>query len=105
MSWWECEEPWRLEERLIGTFSLPLNLMDNRGHPFHSTLAAIRKAAREKADSLAVLRPFQCGLLVPRGLFSLYVRLLLQRPIEQPPDCRAPSLEAVTESEVIHLLQ
>jgi GIY-YIG catalytic domain-containing protein len=56
VAWWECQEPWWLEERLIGTFSLPLNLMDNRGHPFHPRLSAKRKAAKERADSIEVLR-------------------------------------------------
>jgi GIY-YIG catalytic domain-containing protein len=53
VAWWECEEPWLLEDRLIGTLSLPLNLMGNRGHPFHPTLTAIRKAAKESARSVS----------------------------------------------------
>lgn len=39
-------EPWEIERQLLCTLSLPLNLRDNDGHPFRSTLGAIRSAAR-----------------------------------------------------------
>ncbi len=51
----EHEEPWVLEEDLIGRLCLPLNLDQNKKHPFHQTLSAMRKAARLAAESLPVL--------------------------------------------------
>ncbi|MBL9009232.1 MAG: hypothetical protein JNJ46_33540 [Myxococcales bacterium] len=42
-------EPWEIERQLLSATSLPLNLRDNDGHPFRSTLGAIRSAARARA--------------------------------------------------------
>lgn len=42
-------EPWANERQLLCALSLPLNLRDNDGHPFRSTLGAIRSAARTRA--------------------------------------------------------
>jgi hypothetical protein len=42
-------EPWESERQLLSSTSLPLNLRDNDGHPFRSTLGAIRSAARTRA--------------------------------------------------------
>jgi hypothetical protein len=44
-----CESPWDVEAGLISTVCLPLNLDQNRNHAFHSTLAALRRAAKERA--------------------------------------------------------
>jgi hypothetical protein len=48
--WIECENPWELEEELIANLTLPLNLDQNRRHPFHASLSALRSAARRLAD-------------------------------------------------------
>ena len=47
--WVPTEAPWDLEEELITSVPLPLNLDQNRGHPFHSTLSELRRAARREA--------------------------------------------------------
>jgi hypothetical protein len=39
ITWMVCDEPWKLEEYLIRTVSLPLNLDQNRHHLFHSKLS------------------------------------------------------------------
>ena len=33
-----CDEPWRIEEHIIRSVSLPLNLDQNRHHGFHPEL-------------------------------------------------------------------
>jgi len=53
--WIETAEPWLLEEKLIASVCLPLNLDQNRAHPFHATLSALRSEAKRRADSLPVL--------------------------------------------------
>jgi len=55
VAWVVDPEPWRLEEKLIGDLSLPLNLDLNKAHPFHDVLSGIRKSAKEKARSLPVV--------------------------------------------------
>lgn len=46
---WACDPaPWILEDHLIATLSLPLNLQGNAHHPFQSTLASIRRDARSR---------------------------------------------------------
>jgi hypothetical protein len=52
--WVATESPWELEEELISTLSLPLNLDQNRSHAFHVTLSAARRAARMRALELPV---------------------------------------------------
>jgi GIY-YIG catalytic domain len=54
VAWAAVEEPWIVEERLLSTVCLPLNLMGNT-HPFMSTLRRIRKAAKEVAQGLPVV--------------------------------------------------
>ena len=49
VNWVVFDEPWKLEERLIRSLSLPLNLRDNGTHPFHPVLSEIRRAAKERA--------------------------------------------------------
>ncbi|MFM8981280.1 MAG: GIY-YIG nuclease family protein, partial [Planctomycetia bacterium] len=49
VSWIEDAEPWRLEERLLATLSLPLNLDGNAHHAFHGPLTRLRAGARERA--------------------------------------------------------
>jgi len=53
--WLECSEPWVLESRVIKECDLPLNLDQNRNHPFHPRLSGLRAAARKRARELPVL--------------------------------------------------
>ena len=53
--WVVAREPWKPEEQLIHSLSLPLNLDHNQDHRFYSQLKAVRASAREKARSLPVL--------------------------------------------------
>jgi hypothetical protein len=53
--WVVCDEPWLLEEKLIGALNLPINLDQNRNHAFHSVLSELRRTARLKARTLPVL--------------------------------------------------
>ena len=55
VSWVVVDEPWKLEDHLIRTLSLPLNLQDNGKHPFHPVLTEIRRRARERARQLPIL--------------------------------------------------
>lgn len=52
--WLTCNEPWRVEEQLIRSVSLPLNLDQNRHHGFHSELSEKRRAAKARARELPV---------------------------------------------------
>ena len=58
IAWMVCDEPWKTEEYLIRTVSLPLNLDQNLHHLFHSKLSEIRRLAKARAKS--------CRLLVAR---------------------------------------
>ncbi len=53
--WKVCEEPWKLEEKLISTLHLPLNLDQNRKNEFFPVLSGLRKAARVRANALPIL--------------------------------------------------
>ena len=50
-------EPWVVEAEAIALADLPLNLDQNRGHPFHAYLAQLRSEARTRARQLPVLKP------------------------------------------------
>ena len=52
--WTPSRTPWTVEEALIETVLLPLNLDQNRRHPFHHVLSASRHEARERARDLPV---------------------------------------------------
>jgi hypothetical protein len=54
VAWYPTSTPWDLEEELIKSVSLPLNLSQNRRHAFHQTLAEARRNARYRADDLPV---------------------------------------------------
>lgn len=54
--WVDHPAPWEVEESLINTLSLPLNLAGNGEHPFHRTLSEIRRHSRERARRLPPLR-------------------------------------------------
>jgi hypothetical protein len=55
LAWHVCEQPWKLEEQLIATVDLPLNLDQNRRHGFHPELSRIRRDAKAKARELPIL--------------------------------------------------
>lgn len=55
VAWLTCGEPWRVEEELICSVSLPLNLDQNRNHSFHAQLTARRRAAKSRAQELTVV--------------------------------------------------
>lgn len=48
--------PWVLEEHMISTLSLPLNLDQNRRHAFHQKLSELRHTAKTKARELPIAR-------------------------------------------------
>jgi hypothetical protein len=52
--WVTHERPWELEDALVRTLDLPLNLQGNDGHPFRIYLRAARAAARDHARGLPV---------------------------------------------------
>jgi hypothetical protein len=49
--WTEHPEPWLLEHELLGAYSLPLNIQDNRSHPFCASLSEARRAANALQDA------------------------------------------------------
>jgi hypothetical protein len=51
-----CPEPWSIEEQLIRTVCLPLNLDQNKSGAFHAELRSIRRGARILAKNMPVLR-------------------------------------------------
>jgi GIY-YIG catalytic domain-containing protein len=55
VAWLACDEPWRIEEQMIRSVSLPLNLDQNRHHTFHSDLSARRRAANARARELPIV--------------------------------------------------
>lgn len=52
--WLEHPEPWLLEHELLIRHSLPLNIQDNRHHPFCNTLSEIRQQAKRRAREMAI---------------------------------------------------
>lgn len=55
ITWLPHPPPWLLEEELIRTLSLPLNLDQNRHHLFHAALTQVRADARVRARALPVV--------------------------------------------------
>jgi hypothetical protein len=53
--WAECDDLWIVEEQLIGTLSLPLDLDQNVHHSFCLVLKAIRRTAADKAWEQPIL--------------------------------------------------
>lgn len=53
--WITHPQPWTVEEYLIRTRWLPLNLDQNSRHAFHSTLTQVRAAAKARARQLPAL--------------------------------------------------
>jgi|SRR5579871_4657097 len=56
VAWVACASPWVVEERLISTLSLPLNLDQNGKHAFCKQLGSVRRAAKQRAREAAVLQ-------------------------------------------------
>lgn len=55
VTWIVCEQPWELEDELIGGLDVPLNLQGNQRNPFHPVLtqARARCLAQARATRLA----------------------------------------------------
>jgi hypothetical protein len=56
VTWCERPEPWSIEDEVIATMQPPLNLAQNRGHPFHATMSLARERFRERARTNSNLR-------------------------------------------------
>jgi len=56
VTWMHHPQPWLLEEELIQTLSLPLNLDQNSHHAFHDTLSKLRANGRLRAKGLPVIK-------------------------------------------------
>jgi len=54
VGWIECDEPWRIEERLISAICLPLNLDQNRANRFHPVLSERWRLAKIRARDLPI---------------------------------------------------
>lgn len=54
VSWVPHREPWFLEEELIASLDLPLNLQGNSRNRFHSELSRLRAAAEKAAQGLPI---------------------------------------------------
>ncbi len=52
--WVEHPAPWELEEELLSTLSLPLNIKGNADHPFTAELSRLRKDAIKQARETPV---------------------------------------------------
>jgi len=55
VTWVITPEPWFAENMLIGEISLPLNLAQNKTHPFHEVLSKIRRDAKIIASELPIV--------------------------------------------------
>jgi hypothetical protein len=55
VAWLACDEPWRIEEQMIHSVSLPLNLDQNRHHGFRSDLSGVRFAAKARAREMPIV--------------------------------------------------
>lgn len=55
VSWLVREEPWVLEEELIGSLDVPLNLQGNTHNGFYPTLKMLRAEAAQAARTLPVI--------------------------------------------------
>ncbi|PYE14050.1 hypothetical protein DFR67_114149 [Williamsia limnetica] len=55
VSWVVHPEPWELEDELIASLDVPLNLQGNRHNTFHPELSALRVRAKRGAEELPVL--------------------------------------------------
>jgi hypothetical protein len=53
--WHLCGEPWKLEEELIHSVNLPLNLQHNSKNAFFPVLTDLRRTAKGRARALPIL--------------------------------------------------
>jgi hypothetical protein len=53
--WYPTDQPWLIESEAIGRLDLPLNLDQNRNHPFHRQLTELRAEARVRAQEQPVV--------------------------------------------------
>jgi hypothetical protein len=51
----EHPRPWELEDRLIATMDVPLNLEGNSRNAFHAELTEVRRRAVSAANELSVV--------------------------------------------------
>lgn len=54
--WFPSSQPWLVEADAITQADLPLNLDQNRHHPFYAHLTQLRAQARANAQELPILR-------------------------------------------------
>ena len=54
--WVTHPEPWEVEAGIIRNISLPLNIQDNKHHPFSKTLSDLRKEAKRIARETPVAK-------------------------------------------------
>ena len=54
VAWREVAQPWVVERDLLGQLSCPLNIKDNKHHPFLPQLRALRRAALREARRLSI---------------------------------------------------
>jgi hypothetical protein len=55
VSWVLRERPWELEDELIASLNLPLNLKGNCCHSFYETLTHARAICQAQANALPIL--------------------------------------------------
>jgi hypothetical protein len=53
--WKICEEPWKLEEKLIAAVNRPVNLDLSTTNTFFPVLSELRRLAKAKARALPIL--------------------------------------------------
>jgi len=54
VGWIEHPEPWMVEREFLEMVSLPLNIQDNRHHPFSEQLSELRSAAKREAKEMPI---------------------------------------------------
>ena len=54
VSWVTHEQPWSVEADFFKDVSLPLNIQDNKHHPFSSVLSDMRKRAKKTAREMPI---------------------------------------------------
>lgn len=64
IAWIETPKPWVLEDHLLKTLSLPLNIQGNTNHPFCAFLKELRKRAGRRAEELEIVQRRKTVFLV-----------------------------------------
>jgi hypothetical protein len=54
--WVKHPAPWEVEKEIFESLSLPLNIQDNKHHPFSNTLSEMRKEAKRIARETPIAR-------------------------------------------------